>query len=97
MMRIQEYDCPQENVWIDIHEGYVSFDRKKVLQAQIITHKKRKIITSIMCVMLFYSLSIFTSQRPFKANSVYGSQCLCVCCLPTAANYKSINKMRNFA
>ena len=42
-MKIQEYDCPQENVLIDIHEKYVSFDRKKVLQAQIITHKKRKI------------------------------------------------------
>ena len=28
MMRIQEYACPQENVWIDTHEGYVSSDRK---------------------------------------------------------------------
>ena len=44
MMRIQEYDCPQENVLIDIHEGYVSFDRKKVLQAQIITHKNAKLL-----------------------------------------------------
>ena len=44
MMRIQEYDCPQENVLIDIHEGCVSFDRKKVLQAQIITHKNAKLL-----------------------------------------------------
>ena len=29
MIRIQEYDCPQGNVLIDIHEGYVSMDRKK--------------------------------------------------------------------
>ena len=29
MMRIQEYACPQENVWIDTHEGYVSSDGKK--------------------------------------------------------------------
>ncbi len=33
MMKIQEYDCPQENVLIDIHEGYVSIDRKSVASA----------------------------------------------------------------
>ena len=44
MMRIQEYDCPQENVLIDIHEGYVSIDRKKVLQVQIIIQKIAKLL-----------------------------------------------------
>ena len=43
MMKIQEYDCPQENVLIDIHEGYVSIDRKKMAQVQIIIQKNRKI------------------------------------------------------
>ena len=44
MMRIQEYDCPQENVLIDIHEGYVSIDRKKVAQVQIIIQKIAKLL-----------------------------------------------------
>ena len=35
MMRIQEYDCPQENVWIDTHEGYVSSDKKKQKNAKL--------------------------------------------------------------
>ena len=43
-MRIQEYDCPQENLLIDIHEGYVSIDRKKVLQVQIIIQKIAKLL-----------------------------------------------------
>ena len=28
MMRIQEYNCSQENILIDTHEGYVLSDRK---------------------------------------------------------------------
>ena len=44
MMRIQKYDCPQENVLIDIHEGYVSIDRKKVLRVQIIIQKIAKLL-----------------------------------------------------
>ena len=44
MMKIQEYDCPQENVLIDIHEGYVSIDRKKVSQVQIIIQKIAKLL-----------------------------------------------------
>ena len=42
MIGIQEYAWPQENVLKDIHEGYVSIDRKKALQAQIITQKNAK-------------------------------------------------------
>ena len=39
MIGIREYAWPQENVLIDIHEGYVAMDRKKALQEQIITQK----------------------------------------------------------
>ena len=35
MMGIQEYDCPQESVLIDTHEGYVSSDRKKTRKRKI--------------------------------------------------------------
>mgnify|MGYP006925717855 CR=1 FL=1 len=108
MIGIREYAWPQENVLIDIHEGYVAMDWKKVLQEQIITPKNAKIrhlkiydyfsclffslgqqlfITSIMCIMIFHSLSIFISLLPSKADSVYGPQCLSVCRLPTAADY----------
>ena len=35
-MRIQEYACPQENVLIDTHEGYVlSSDRKNQKNAKL--------------------------------------------------------------
>ena len=44
-MRIQEYACPQENVWIDTHEGYVSSDRKK-------NPKKRKIAQFINLLLI---------------------------------------------
>ena len=43
MMGIQEYDCPQENVLIDIHEGYVSIDRKKNVASANNHTKNRKI------------------------------------------------------
>ena len=42
MIGIREYAWPQENVLIDIHEGYVLIDRKKALQAQMITQKNAK-------------------------------------------------------
>jgi len=42
MIGIQEYAWPQENVLIDIHEGYISIDRKKALQAYKITQKNKK-------------------------------------------------------
>ena len=35
MMGIQDYDCPQESVLIDTHEGYVSSDRKKTRKRKI--------------------------------------------------------------
>ena len=35
MMGIQEYDCPQESVLIDTHEGYFSSDRKKTRKRKI--------------------------------------------------------------
>ena len=35
MMGIQDYDCPQESVLIDTHEGYVSSDRKKNENAKL--------------------------------------------------------------
>ena len=43
MIGIREYAWPQENALIDIHEGYISINRKKALQAQIITQKNAKI------------------------------------------------------
>ena len=42
MIGIRGYAWPQENVLIDIHEGYVLIDRKKALQAQMITQKNAK-------------------------------------------------------
>ena len=35
MMGIQDYDCPQESVLIDSHEGYVLSDRKKTRKLKI--------------------------------------------------------------
>ena len=35
MMGIQDYDCPQESVLIDTHEGYVLSDRKKTRKRKI--------------------------------------------------------------
>ena len=35
MTGIQDYDCPQESVLIDTHEGYVSSDRKKTRKRKI--------------------------------------------------------------
>ena len=35
MMGIQDYDCPQESVLIDTHEGYVLSDRKKRENAKL--------------------------------------------------------------
>ena len=35
MMGIQDYDCLQESVLIDTHEGYVSSDRKKTRKRKI--------------------------------------------------------------
>ena len=43
MIGILEYAWPQENVLIDIHEGYVAMDRKKAMQEQIITPKNAKV------------------------------------------------------
>ena len=44
MIGIREYAWPQENVLIDIHEGYVSIDRKKVSQVEIIIQKIAKLL-----------------------------------------------------
>ena len=44
MMGIQEYDCPQESVLIDTHEGYVTSDRKKT--------RKRKIAQFIIFLLI---------------------------------------------
>ena len=43
-MVIQEYDCPQESVLIDTHEGYVTSDRKKT--------RKRKIAQFIIFLLI---------------------------------------------
>ena len=34
-MGIQDYDCPQESVLIDTHEGYALSDRKKTRKRKI--------------------------------------------------------------
>ena len=56
MIGIREYAWPQENVLIDIHEGYVAMDRKKALQEQIITPKNAKMrhLKIYDCVMLVF-------------------------------------------
>jgi hypothetical protein len=44
MIGIREYAWPQENVLIDIHEGYVSIDRKKsVASANNHTEKRKNV------------------------------------------------------
>ena len=53
MMRIQEYNCSQENILIDTHEGYVLSDRKK-------TDKK--------CIIAqFINLLLIGLSRPWAA------------------------------
>ena len=44
-MRIQEYACPQENVLIDTHEGYVLSEKKN-------NNKKKRIIAQFINLLL---------------------------------------------
>ena len=77
MIEIREYAWPQENVLIDIHEGYVSINRKKALQAQIITQKNAKmrqlkIYDFVMLVFLIKSTAVHNFHHVYYVISFQG-------------------------